>query len=324
MRKKNDKSALYQHYSRNLIRATVSTNIGINNHDRLVKAYGAGAARIEILNRLRKQSKFTIYWFATFITLGIVCLFLDPAGWFNVLDLYILMINIHLVAKGKLLGIYIGILECVFYAFICFNSALYGEVFKVFAITIPLNIFSIISWIRSARKQKQEKYVETKQEDIVIKKLSKKSRPIYLLAIVLCTGVAYVLLRFVIGQTNALLLSSIALAISIVGKVMTAKRYMESYVLFLFGNIICLFMWGQTMIQTGFVLADITMIVYYLACFTMDIYAYDLWKAMYRKVAVNGGVILAMRKVNIKKIIKLRRQFRNLHWDKKIDIAKNS
>lgn len=324
MRKKNDKSALYQHYSRNLIRATVSTNIGINNHDRLVKAYGAGAARIEILNRLRKQSKFTLYWFATFITLGIVCLFLDPAGWFNVLDLYILMINIHLVAKGKLLGIYIGILECVFYAFICFNSALYGEVFKVFAITIPLNIFSIISWIRSARKQKQEKYVETKQEDIVIKKLSKKSRPIYLLAIVLCTGVAYVLLRFVIGQTNALLLSSIALAISIVGKVMTAKRYMESYVLFLFGNIICLFMWGQTMIQTGFVLADITMIVYYLACFTMDIYAYDLWKAMYRKVAVNGGVILAMRKVNIKKIIKLRRQFRNLHWDKKIDIAKNS
>ena len=234
------------------------------------------------------------------------------------------MINIHLVAKGKLVGIYVGILECVFYAFICFNSALYGEVFKVFAITIPLNIFSIISWMRSARKQKQDKYVETKQEDIVIKKLSKKSKPIYLLAIVLCSGVAYVLLRFVIGQTNALVLSSIALSISIVGKVMTAKRYMESYVLFLFGNIICLFMWGQTMIQTGFVLADITMIVYYLACFTMDIYAYDLWKAMYRKVAVNGGVLLAKRKLNIKKIIKLRRQFRNLHWDKKIDMAKNS
>ena len=324
MRNKKDKSALYQHYSRNLIRATVSTNIGINNHDRLIKAYGAGAARIEILNKLRKQSKFTLYWFATFITLGIVCLFLDPAGWFNVFDLYILMINIHLVAKGRLLGIYVGILECVFYAFICFNSALYGEVFKVFAITIPLNIFSIISWMRSARKQKQDKYVETKQEDIVIKKLSKKSKPIYLLAIALCSGVAYVLLRFVIGQTNALVLSSIALSISIVGKVMTAKRYMESYVLFLFGNIICLFMWGQTMIQTGFVLADITMIVYYLACFTMDIYAYDLWKAMYRKVAVNGGVLLAKRKLNIKKIIKLRRQFRNLHWNKKIDMAKNS
>lgn len=324
MRKKNDKSRLYQNYSKNLIRATVSTNIGINNHDRLVKVYGAGAARIEILNRLKKQSKFTLYWFATFITLGIVCLFLDPSGWFNVLDLFILMINIHLVAKGKLSGIYIGILECLFYAFICFNSALYGEVFKVLAISVPLNIFSIISWMRSMKKQKEDKYAATQQEDIVIKKLSKKEKPLYLLAILLCSGVAYVLLRFVIGQTNALVLSSIALAISIVGKVLTAKRYMESYVLFIFGNVICLFMWGQTMIQTGFVLADITMIVYYLACFTMDIYAYDLWKAMYRKVAVNGGVLLAKRKVSIKKIIKLRRQFRNLHWDKKVDMAKNS
>jgi nicotinamide mononucleotide transporter PnuC len=286
--------------------------------------YGAGAARIEILNRLKKQSKFTIYWFAIFITLGLVCLCLDPAGWFNVLDLYILMINIHLVAKGKLIGIYIGILECLFYAFICFNSALYGEVFKVLAISVPLNTFSIISWMRSMRKQKQEKYAETKQEDIVIKKLSKKSQMIYFAAIILCTGIAYVLLRFVIGQTNALVLSAIALAISIVGKVLTAKRFMDSYALFIFGNVICLFMWAQTMIQTGFVLSDITMIVYYLACFTMDIYAYDLWKAMYRKVAVNGGVILAKRKVNIRKIIKLRRQFRNLHWDKKVDMAKNS
>ena len=92
--------------------------------------------------------------------------------------------------------------------------------------------------------------------------------------------------------------------ISIVGKVLTAKRFMDSYALFIFGNVICLFMWAQTMIQTGFVLSDITMIVYYLACFTMDIYAYDLWKAMYRKVAVNGGVLLAKRKLNIKKIIR--------------------
>lgn len=324
MRNKSDKSKLYQHYSRNLIRATVSTNIGINNHDRLVKAYGAGAARIEILNRLRKQSKFTIYWFATFITLGLVCLVLDPSSWFNVLDLYILMINIHLVAKGKLSGIYIGILECLFYAYICFRSALYGEVFKMFVITIPLNIFSIVSWIRSMKKQKQEKYVETKQEDIVIKKLSKKSKPLYILAIVLCSGVAYVLLRFVLGQKNALILGSIALAISVVGKILTAKRYMESYVLFMCGTVIGLFMWVQTMFQTGFTLSDVTMIVYNLACFSMDICAYSLWKAMYRKVAVNGGVILAQRKLNIKKIIKLRRQFKNLHWDKKVDIAKNS
>lgn len=325
MRKKNDKSHLYQSYQRNLIKATVSTNIGINNHDRLVKVYGAAANRIEILNKLKKQSKFTIYWFSIFITLGLICLILDPSGWFNVLDLFVVMINIYLVAKGKLVGMYIGILECLLYAFICYQTQLFGEVIKVLCISVPLNAYSIISWSISLRKQKKEKYTETKQEDIVIKKMKKKDRLIYSVLFIACTAIAYLLLKFVLKQENALLLSSVALAISIVGKILTAQRFMESYMVFNVGNIICLLMWVQTMLtQPTIVVADITMIVYYLACFSNDIYAYGLWKSMYRKVAVNGGVLLAKRKVKIKKIIKLRRQFKNLHWDKDIDVSKNS
>ncbi len=324
MNKRSDKSHLYQNYQRNLIKATVSTNIGINNHDRLIKVYGAGAARIELLNKLQKQSKFTLWWFSIFYTIGFICLILDPSGWFTVVDLCILMINIYLVAKGKLVGVYIGILECCLYAFICFQTQLYGEVIKNLCISVPLNIFTITSWTLSMRKQKKEKYIDTKPNEIVIKKMKKKDYLVYGSLLVVFSGLAYLLLRFVLKQENALLLSSVALAISIVGKILTAQRYMESYVIFNVGSMICLLMWVQTMLTTGFEISDITMISYYLACISNDFYAYDLWKSMYRKVAVNGGVLLAMRKVKIKKIIKLRRQFRNLHWDKKVDIAKNS
>ena len=41
------------------------------------------------------------------------------------------MVNIDLVARGKLSGIYIGIAECFIYAFIAFKSQLYGEVIKL-------------------------------------------------------------------------------------------------------------------------------------------------------------------------------------------------
>ncbi len=323
--KKSDKSTLYQNYQRNLIKATVSTNIGINNHDRLVKTYGSVSNRIEMLNRLKKQSKFTLWWFVIFITLGIVCLIIDINGWFNVFDLYLVMVNIYLVAKGKLIGIVIGTIECVIYAYICYKSALFGEVIKTMCISVPLNIYSIISWQIALNKQKKEKFVDSqKQEDIVIRKLNKKEFALYAVLLVVFSALSYVLLRFLIGQKNAIILSSIALAITIVGKILTAKRYMESYILFNIGSGICLLMWAQTMIQTGFNLSDISMIVYHLACLTNDIYAYGLWKSMYRRVAVNGGVLLAKRKVKIKKIIKLRRQFRNLHWDKEVDVSKNS
>ena len=325
MSNRNDRTLLYQSYQRNLIKATVSTNIGINNHDRLVKAYGAGANRIELLHQLRKQSKFTLWWFTIFFSLGFVCLALDPKNWFNVLDLFILMVNIYMVARGKLAGIYIGIFECALYSFICLQSGLYGEIIKNMCICVPLNIYSIVSWTINMKKQKQDRYTSSKKsKEIVIKKMKKKDHAKYFGLFVICAIGSFFLLKFGLSQEKALILSSMALAITIVGKILTAQRYMESYIVFNIGSMICLLMWGQSLIESGFAIGDLTMILYQLACISNDFYAFDLWKSMYRKVAVNGGVILARRQVNIKKIIKLRRQYKNLHWDKKIDMAKNS
>ena len=100
---------------------------------------------------------------------------------------------------------------------------------------------------------------------------------------------------------------------------------MESYVLFNIGTIICIFMWGQTILQTGFSYAELSMIIYYICCATYDIYGYMLWRQMYRKGAINHkGFLFAKRKIKINKIIKLRRQYRNLHWDKDIDMYRNT
>ena len=326
MKKAKDKSLLYQNYQRHLVKATVSTNNGINSTDRLVKIYGADANQIELLQKLKKQSKFTLGWFTIFTILGAVCLILDfKNSWFNIFDLYILMINIYLVARGKLLGMYIGVLECLFYAFICYRSQLFGEIIKVLCISVPLNIYSIITWTINMRKNKKDKYKDNSDdEDIVIKKFNKKMLAAYILLAVACVALSYVLLKFGLKQKNALFLSSVALMITIMGKILTAQRFMESYAVFVIGDIICMLMWGQTILQVGFSVAEFTMVIYYIACFSNDIYAYKLWKGMYRKVAVNGGVLLAMRDINITRIAKLRRQFRNLHWDKKIDTTKNS
>ena len=318
----NNKISLYQNYQRNLIKATVATNVGINSTEKVIKVYGASANRVELLTRLRKYSRFTLIWYLTFFFLGIVCLFLDPAGWVYVLDLYVVMFNIDLVARGKLSGIYVGIAECFLYAFICMQSALYGEVIKVLAICAPLNIVSIIKCKISAKKQKQDKFA--KNDDIIVNKLSKKEIVKFLgIGAIVAVG-CYCLLRFVIGQTTALELAAISLTLSIIGKIFTARMNMEAWALCITNDIICLFMWLQTIFITGFDLSQVSMIVYYLACFTNDTYAFSLWKSMYRKIAVNGGKILAIRKVNIKRIIKLRRQFHNLKWNREVDTAKNS
>lgn len=321
--KNNGRSDLYQNYQRNLIKATVTTNVGINNPERIVKMYGTSANRVEILTRLRKYSKFTIYWYITFFLLGLVCLAIDISSWFYVVDLYVVMVNIDLVARGKIVGMYVGIFECFLYSINAINTGLWGEVIKMLCICVPLNIVSIVNWTKSLKRQKLERY-SSENNDIIVRKLSKKEIVKFsFIGIAIACG-CFCLLKFGIKQENALELGAISLTISIVSKIFTARKNMESWMLCIVNDIICLLMWGQSIIVGGFDLSQISMIVYYLACFTNDIYAYSLWKSMYRKIAVNGGKILAMRKVNIRRIIKLKRQFRNLHWDKKIDMEKNS
>lgn len=324
----NGRSELYQNYQRNLIKATVTTNVGINNPERVVKMYGASANRVEILTRLRKYSKFTIYWYSIFFLLGLICLAIDISSWFYVVDLYVVMLNIDLVARGKILGMYIGVLECFLYSINAVSTGLWGEVIKMLCICVPLNIVSIVNWTKSLRKQKLERY-SSENEEIVVRRLSKKEIVKFVFIGIIIAFGCYCLLRFIlpligIKQDTALELGAISLAISIVSKIFTARKNMESWMLCIVNDIICLFMWAQSIVFGGFDLSQISMIVYYLACFTNDIYAYSLWKSMYRKIAVNGGKILAQRKVNIRRIIKLKRQFRNLHWDKKIDMEKNS
>lgn len=315
-----------QSYQRNLIHATVASTTGINNKTRLIKAYGSQANRIEVLNKLKKQSKFTLWWFSTFILLGLVCLVLDfENSWFNVFDLFFVMVNVYLIAKGKLIGIYIGIAECFVYAFICYQSQLFGEVVKSLLISVPLNIYSVIVWKQGIKERQKEKYNQKEDEDVVIKKMTKTQKVLCGFSVVFVSVACYFFLKYVLGQTTALYLSSLSLAIIIVGKVLTAKQFMETYAVFNLSDIIGVGMWIETMISIGFNIPAMSMLIYYLALLFNDVYAFNLWKAMYRKVAINhGGYLFARRKIKINKIIKLRRQYQKLKWNRAIDVSKNS
>ncbi|MBR2909738.1 MAG: nicotinamide mononucleotide transporter [Clostridia bacterium] len=317
-----------QSYSKRLISGKVTATAGVRNPQTLKMTYGIGANRIEVLRALEKQNKYRLIWYLTFFVLGIVCLILEPKSWFYVLDLYILLFNIDLVSEGKLVGVYIGILECFMYAYICFESGLYGEIIKMLAISVPLNIFTIVSWTKNLKEQKKTSYKKPKEENedkVIIRKLDKKSFWWLGLIFIAIYTACYFGLYFL--NTSALILSAGVLALTLFQKVLNALRFKESWWFSIFSNLIATGMWIQVIIESsavGLNLMELPPLFSTLACLSNAFYGYAIWKSMYRKVAVNGGEVLAIRKVKIKKIIKLRRQYQKLVWDKKIDTEKNS
>lgn len=322
-----EKIDVNQNYSRRLISGKVTATAGIRNPENLTMVYGLGANRIEILRALEKQSKFKLIWYTIFIILGIACLFIEPNSWIYVLDLFIILINIDLVSKGKIIGVYIGIAECLLYSYVTFIAGLYGECIKMFLINIPLNIFTLISWSKNLKAQKEVSYKKNDENDsIIIKKLSKKSY-IYIASLLILGYVAaYFGLKLL--KTSALYLSAGALICSICSKILSGLRYKETWLFTIMSNTIGAAMWIQVIITgsaSGSInLTELPAFFSSLACLSNAFYGYSLWKSMYRKVAINGGEVLTIRKVKIKKIIKLRRRFQKLVWNEKIDTLKNS
>ncbi len=322
----NEKIDISAKYSRNLVSGKVTATAGIRNPTNLKMVYGAAANRIEVLRALEKQNRFRIIWYIIFLSLGVVCFALEPRSWFNCLDLVVLMINIDLVTMGNIVGIYIGIAECFMYAYICFVSGLYGEVIKMFVINIPLNIFSLVSWTKNLRKQKKNPHgADEDTNSVVVKKLNKKSW----LWLVPLIAVCYVGCYFGLWalKTSALWFSAGVLALTIFQKILNGLCYNENWWFNILANGVSIAMWIQVMItssSSGIDLMELAPLVATIANFVDSFYGYSLWRSMYRKVAVNGGEVLAKRKVKINKIIKLRRRYQQLIWDKKIDTEKNS
>lgn len=318
-------------YSQKLIRGKVTATEGVHNFDNMKLSYGSiGANRIDVLRALQKENKFRIVWYVVFGVLAIVCLGLDFRNWqawFNVADLIILMINIDLVSRGKIVGIYIGLIECFMYIYICYASGLYGEIIKMCVLNIPLNIFSIISWTKSLKEQKKKKYSDSQEENsVVIKKLKAKSYIwIALGSVVLYVGFYFGLKT--IGS-NALIFSTAVLTLTVFSKILSGLRYKENYLFSLAAGILSTLMWVEVIITSvksgSFDYSILLMVLNSLAIVTNDIQGYSIWKAMYRKIAVNGGEVFAMRKMNIKKIVKLRHQYQKLVWNEKLDSEKNS
>lgn len=318
-------------YSQKLIRGKVTATEGVHNFDNMKLSYGSiGANRIDVLRALQKENKFRIIWYVVFGVLATVCLGLDFRNWqawFNVADLIILMINIDLVSRGKIVGIYIGLIECFMYIYICYVSGLYGEIIKMCVLNIPLNIFSIISWTKSLKEQKKKKYSDAKEENsVVIKKLKAKSYIwIALGSVVLYVGFYFGLKA--IGS-NALIFSTAVLTLTVFAKILSGLRYKENYLFSLAAGILSTLMWIEVIVTSAksgnFDYSILLMVLNSLAIVTNDIQGYSIWKAMYRKIAVNGGEVFAMRKMNIKKIVKLRHQYQKLVWNEKVDTEKNS
>lgn len=185
------------------------------------------------------------------------------------------VITVVLCAKGKISFVYFAIFQCTTYAYIAYESEVYGEAMLNALFVLPTNIITLYLW----NKNKKKKAEVVNGEDVKVDKLTKKQwfiiTPIVLVSII---GYAF-FLEFVSARQAGL--DSIAVVLTIFAQFLMILRYAEQWIIWIIINIITIIIWAIVVFQDG--TGNIAILAMWIIFLCNSIWGYINWSKNYKK-----------------------------------------
>lgn len=187
----------------------------------------------------------------------------------NVVSTFASMIGVTslvFIAKGVVLGQILCIIFSIFYGLISLANGYYGEMLTYVCMTLPMNVFSLISWIRHPFKDTNEVEVSS----LSIKKI--------LLIFILSLGVT-IIFYFVLKALNtaSLIVSTISITTSFIAVSLTFFRSPYYALAYATNDLVLIVLW---IIATFKDSSNFTMILCFIIFLVNDIYGFINWKKM--------------------------------------------
>lgn len=209
---------------------------------------------------MQKWTKFEISWLFIFTTIQIILFFWQQQKWLDLICALSNMLCLVLVAKGRLSNFFFGMVATSIYAYISYQQQLYGETMLNSFFYFPMQFIGLYFWFKHQNKN-------TKNSDIIVKKLNLKHWLIVLGTIACCSfGYAELLAHLNAQQVH---LDSLNVVICIAAQILMTLRYTEQWLLWIISNILGLILW----INVG----DHSMVMMNCAALVNSLYGYYHW-----------------------------------------------
>ena len=272
--------------------------------------------RKAIIDAISSKSLFEKIWYVVFVLAGIACLiFVKPFTFelaFAVSSMFLFMVSENLIANGSRWGFVVSLGSSALYVADCIVFGVYGEVAINLLLYMPLAAYSFFSYKRAELEDGSKKFLK-------VRKL-KWFQLIILLFLVVAGGflVSLILNLFAAKQS---LLNSLSVVAFIVGMVIGALRFIDSWYFDILGNVFTILMWVFVSASN---ISSLPFVISSLSSLVNDFYGIYYWYKLHKKSLASNGVILNKRPLKISKIITIRRRYKNFVWNKNVDVNKNS
>lgn len=191
----------------------------------------------------------------------------------NVLTLFASLVGVTAIivcAKGNPIGQVLMIIFSLIYAFISYTFAYYGELITYAFMTLPMAVFSLISWLRNP-------YNGNKAE-VKVNKISKKETVfMWILAIVVTVIFYYILTAF---NTANIVPSTISITTSFLAVYLSFRRSPYFSVAYAANDVVLIILWTLASFSD---FTYISVVVCFIAFLFNDVYSYISWKEMEKR-----------------------------------------
>ncbi len=223
------------------------------------------------MNKLNYFSTFEkLLWLFSVVSIIISFLLFGGNGYVTVIASLVGVTSLIFCAKGHPVGQVLMIIFSIIYGYISYTFSYYGEMITYVAMTLPMAVFSLVSWLKNPFKGNKSQ--------VAVNKLTRKD--IYLmiiLTIIVTIGLGAVL---VLLNTANIVPSIISITTSFAAAFLTFKRCPYFPLAYAMNDVVLIMLWILASLSD---LSYLSVVVCFAVFLFNDLYCFISWKRMEKK-----------------------------------------
>lgn len=198
-------------------------------------------------------TKFEIFWLFTISTIitGLSIYFQD--GVLGIISSLTGIICVVCTGKGKLSAYIFGLINTALYAYIAYQAQYYGEVMLNALYYVPMQFVGFYLW---------DKHMNSESNEVIKTKMNFKGQLITLILSIISIYIYGLFLQKLGG--NLPFVDSASTCLSVIAMILSVKRYMEQWLLWIVIDVITIIMWCIDFMNGGSDMATLLMWCVYL------------------------------------------------------------
>ena len=173
-------------------------------------------------------------------------------------------------AKGNPIGMVIMVVFCLFYGYISWTFKYYGELMTYVFMSLPMSVFSLVSWLKNPYKGKVS--------EVTVRKLHRSDITVMILSTVAVTVIFYFILKYF--NTANLIPSTLSVSTSYFAVFLMYKRSPYFALAYATNDMVLIALWILASITD---ISYISVVICFITFLVNDIYSFFNWKRMQKK-----------------------------------------